>query len=180
MLLQANVNWFRYKIYVNNRSKQLKTKIWRNNIFFLIFVPTVHVREVFLPYFFCPFYRFSILVFLTFSFIFSSPSLMPMKAYTVCARAQASIFIVFWPFSPKKIAKLLKKSERWPNKWSKVKTLEDKPRSEWPPFFTINCVRNIIEKAVRICVIIPQNRKVKKKFNFTLSIRVSSTMVWGY
>ena len=28
-------------------------------------------------------------------------------------------------------------------------------------FFT-NCVRNIIEKAVSICVIIPQNRKVKK------------------
>ena len=37
--------------------------------------------------------------------------------------------MVFWPFSPKKIAKL---SERWPNKWSKVKTLEDKPRSGWP------------------------------------------------
>ena len=30
--------------------------------------------------------------------------------------------------SKKKIVKLLKKSERWPNKWSKVKTLEDKPR----------------------------------------------------
>ena len=86
---------------------------------------------------------------------------MKMKAYTVCARAQASIFMVFWPFSPKKkIVKLLKKSERWPNKWSKVKTLEDKPGSE-RPFFT-NCVRNIIEKAVSICVIIPQNRKVKK------------------
>ena len=28
-------------------------------------------------------------------------------------------------------------------------------------FFT-KCVRNIIEKAVSICVIIPQNRKVKK------------------
>ena len=54
--------------------------------------------------------------------------------YTVCARAQASIFMVFWPFRPKKIAKLLKKSERWPNKWSKVKTLEDKPRSGWPLF----------------------------------------------
>ena len=86
---------------------------------------------------------------------------MKLKAYNVCARAQASIFMVFWPLSPKKkIAKLLKKSERWPNKWSKVKTLEDKPRSKWP-FFT-KCVRNIIEKAVSICIIIPQNRKVKK------------------
>ena len=69
--------------------------------------------------------------------------------------------MVFWPFSRKKNAKLLKKSERWPNKRSKVKTLESKPSmSEWP-FFT-KCVRNIIEKAVSICVIIPQNRKVKK------------------
>ena len=90
---------------------------------------------------------------------------MKMKAYTVCARAQASIFMVFWSFSQNKIVKLLKKSERWPNKWSKVKTLEDKPKSAWP-FFT-NCARNIIEKAVSICLIIPQNRKVK---NFQLHI----------
>ena len=60
---------------------------------------------------------------------------MKMKAYTICARAQASIFMVFWPFSgKKKLAKLLKKSERWPKKWSKVKTLEDKLRSGWPFF----------------------------------------------
>ena len=46
-------------------------------------------------------------------------------------------------------------------------------------FFT-NCGRNIIEKVVSICVIIiPQNRKVKKKFNFTLSIKVSGTTVQG-
>ena len=37
-------------------------------------------------------------------------------------------------------------------------------------FFT-NCVRNVIEKALSICVIIPQNRTVKN-FNFTLSIKV--------
>ena len=38
---------------------------------------------------------------------------MKMKTYTVCARAQASIFMVFWPISKKKeIAKLLKTSER--------------------------------------------------------------------
>ena len=83
-----------------------------------------------------------------------------MKAYTVCARAQASIFMVFCPFSPKKIVKLLKKSERCPNKWSKVKTLEDKPGVHGR--FITNCVRNIIEKALSICLIIPQNRKVKK------------------
>ena len=27
---------------------------------------------------------------------------MKMKTYTVCARAQASIFMVFWPISKKK------------------------------------------------------------------------------
>ena len=46
------------------------------------------------------------------------------------------------------------------NKWSKVKTLEDKPRSVWPSFF--KCVRNVIEKAVSLCVINLQDRKVKK------------------
>ena len=60
---------------------------------------------------------------------------MKMKAYTVCAKAHASIFMAFWLFSQNKIVKLLKKSERWPNKWSKVKTLEDtKSRSGWPFF----------------------------------------------
>ena len=60
---------------------------------------------------------------------------MKMKAYAVCARAQASIFMVFRPFSQKKKSpKLLKKSERWPNQWSKLNTLEDKPRSGWSFF----------------------------------------------
>ena len=48
-----------------------------------------------------------------------------------------------------------------------VKTLEDKPSSVWPSFF--KCVRNVIEKPVSICVIILQDRKVKKNFNFTIS-----------
>ena len=46
------------------------------------------------------------------------------------------------------------------NKWSKVKTLEDKPRSVWPSFF--KSVRNVIEKAVSICITNLQDRKVKK------------------
>ena len=88
---------------------------------------------------------------------------MKMKAYTVCARAQASIFMVFWPFSPKKIVKLLKKSERWPNKWSKVKTLEDKPRSA-RLFFHKLCEKYYQKscKTSILCLIIPQNRAGKK------------------
>ena len=53
-----------------------------------------------------------------------------------------------------------------------VKTLEDKPRKLQRVDgrrFT-NCVRNVIEKAVSICVIIQQDRKVKKKFNLTHSL----------
>ena len=85
-----------------------------------------------------------------------------MKVYTVCARAQASIFMVFWPFSSKKLPNFWRNlnDERWSSEWSKVKTLEDNQGVDGR-FFT-NCVRNIIEKAVSICVIIPQNRKVKK------------------
>ena len=82
---------------------------------------------------------------------------MKMKAYTVCARAQASIFMVFWPFSQKKIVKLLKKSERWPNKWSKVKTLEDKPRSGWP-FFHKLCEKYYRKSCKYMC-----NNSTKQK-----------------
>ena len=39
----------------------------------------------------------------------------------------------------KKIAKFLRKSERWLHKWSKVKTLENKPRSGWPFSFDKLC-----------------------------------------
>ena len=46
------------------------------------------------------------------------------------------------------------------NKWSKVKTLEDKPRSVWPSVFKF--VRSVIEKAACICVINLQDRMIKK------------------
>ena len=56
---------------------------------------------------------------------------MKMKVYTVCARAQASIFMVFWPFKSKE-----RRSHKLCEKY--------------------------YQKAVSICVIIPQDRKVKK------------------
>ena len=82
---------------------------------------------------------------------------MKMKAYTVCATDQASIFMVFWPFSQKTIRQILKKSERWPNKWSKVKTLEGKPRSRWP-FFHQMC-----EKYYRKSCKYRRNNSTKQK-----------------
>ena len=45
-------------------------------------------------------------------------------------------------------------------------------------FFT-NCVKNVIEKAVSICVIIQQDCKVKRKLQLH-NIKVSSTTVWRY
>ena len=61
------------------------------------------------------------------------------------------------------------------NKWSKVQTLEDKPRSVWPSFF--KCVRNVIEKAVL------RNKSTRQKGEKKLqlhNIKVSSTTVWRY
>ena len=86
------------------------------------------------------------------------------------------LFLRYSGHSVKEIAKLLKTSDLWVNKWPKVKTLEDKARSEWP-FFLTKCVRNVIKKAVSIYVIIQQERKVKLQLD---NIKVSSTTVWRY
>ena len=71
---------------------------------------------------------------------------------------------------------MLKKSQRWPIKWSKVKTLEDKPRGGWPFF------RKLCEKYYRKSCKYRRNKSTKQKgrknFNFTLSIKVSSTTAW--
>ena len=128
------------------------------------------------PYFLCPFCRFSIFVFVAFSFVFSTLSRKWRRALFVLELRH--LFFRYSVHLIKEIVKLLKKSERWENKWSKVKTLQDKPRSRWPVFFT-NCVKNVIEKAVSICVIIQQDCKVKRKLQLH-NIKVSSTTVWRY
>ena len=46
-------------------------------------------------------------------------------------------------------------------------------------FFFTNCVKNVIEKVVSICVIIQQDCKVKRKLQLH-NIKVSSTTVWRY
>ena len=128
------------------------------------------------PYFSCPFCMFSIFVFLAFSFVFSA--LLRKWRRTLFVLELRHLFLRYSVRLVKEIVKLLKKSERWENKWSKVKTLQDKPRSRWPVFFT-NCVKNVIEKAVSICVIIQQDCKVKRKLQLH-NIKVSSTTVWRY
>ena len=129
------------------------------------------------PYFSCPFCRFSIFVFLAFSFVFSTISWKWRR--TLFVLKLRYLFLRYSFQLVKEIVKLLKKSERWENKWSKVKTLQDKPRSRWPGFFFTNCVKNVIERAVSICVIIQQDWKVKRKLQLH-NIKVSSTTVWRY
>ena len=79
----------------------------------------MHVREFFschiFPAHFVGFlfsYFFAVFFYFLYSFA-------KMKAYTVCATAQASIFTVFWPFSQRAVSEQLVK---------RIKTLEDKPR----------------------------------------------------
>ena len=114
--------------------------------------------------------------FLAFSFVFST--LLRKWRRTLFLPELKRLFLRYSVHLAKEIVKLLKKSERWENKWSKVKTLQDKTRSRWPVFFT-NCVKNVIEKAVSICVMIQQDCKVKRKLQLH-NIKVSSTTVWRY
>ena len=57
---------------------------------------------------------------------------MKMKAYTVCARAQASIFMVFWPFSRKKKSPNCWRSVNDGRKVVKSKDLRRQTKEGWP------------------------------------------------
>ena len=110
------------------------------------------------PYFSCSFCRFSILVFLTFSFIFSTPSWKWRS--TLFVLELRHLFLWFSGHSvQKKKCQIVEEIWTMIERVVKSKGLRRQPRSGWP-FFT-NCVRNIIEKAASIGVIIPKNRKVK-------------------
>ena len=123
----------------------------------------MHYPIFFPPYFSCPFCRFSIFVFGAFSFVFST--LWRKWRRTLFVLEIRHLFLRYSVHLVKEIIKFLKKFERWENKWSKVKTLQDKPRSRWPVFFFTNCVKNVIEKPVSICVIIQQDCKVSFEHN---------------
>ena len=124
------------------------------------------------PYISCPF-RFPIFVFFCrflYFYYFTK-----MKAYTVCAIELRNLFLRSSGYSVEEIGKLLKKSEV--NKWSKVKTLEDKPRRWWLLF--CKYVTNAIEKAVSMSPVRKNSTRQKGKKNSTFNnIKVSSTTVW--
>ena len=68
--------------------------------------------------------------------------------------------MVFWPFSSRKLPNCC---EDWTMTEQVVKSKDLRRKTKkWMAVFFTNCVRNVIEKAVSICIIIPQNRRVKK------------------
>ena len=129
-------------------------------------------RHTFLPilYFFFFFFSFVCLLFFFlpfFFFIFCTLSRKWRPALFVLTLRH--LFLQSYGHSVTVSAKLLNKCERY--KWTGVQ--------KWMAvFFWFKCVRNVIEKAVSTCVIILQDRKVKKiqLHNF----KVSSTTVWRY
>ena len=61
---------------------------------------------------------------------------MKMKAYTVYARAQASIFMVFWPFSRKKNRQIVEEVWTMTEKVVKSKELRRQTK-EWMAVFSL-------------------------------------------
>ena len=102
----------------------------------------MHVLEFFPLYFSGPFCRFSIFDFFFFFFcrflLFSLLLHENEGLHYFRALELRHLFLRFSGHSVKEISKLLKKSERYKvNKRSKVKTLEDKPRSGGRCFFNV-------------------------------------------
>ena len=127
------------------------------------------------PYFSCPFCRFSIFAFLAFSFVFSTLSRKWRR--TLFVLELRHLFIRYFVHLVKEIVKLLKKSERWENKWSKVKTLPDKPRSRWPFFFYKLC-----EKCYRKSSKYMRNNSTRlqgEKKKYKIPVRILLDVLFG-
>ena len=123
--------------YPNNRSKQFQTKIWRNYNFFK-FLPELYTyARFFPPILFLPFCRLSILVFVSFSFIFSIPS-WKWRPTLFSDRDQASIFMVFWPFSRKKKGQIVEEVWTMTEDVDKSKDLRKQTKHEWMAVFSQN------------------------------------------
>ena len=114
----------------------------------------------FLPsYFPCPFCRVSIFVFLPFSFV------TKLKAYTVCARAQASIFTVFWPFSQRNCQIV---EDVWPMSEQVAKSKDLRRQSkEWMAVFFNKVCEECYQKSCKYI----RNNPTRKK---------SKTSAWQY
>ena len=96
------------------------------------------------------------IVFFSFSYSF-----IKLKAYTVCASLLRHLFLWSSGYSVKKNCLIAEEVSTMTEQVVKSKDLRRPTKGVDGRFFA-DCVRNIIEKAVSICVIIPQNRKVKK------------------
>ena len=105
------------------------------------------------PYFPCPFCRVSIFVFLPFSFV------TKLKAYTVCARAQASIFTVFWPFSQRNCQIV---QDVWPMSEQVAKSKDLRRQSkEWMAVFFNKVCEECYQKSCKYIRNNPTRKKSK-------------------
>ena len=123
----------------------------------LKFCPTcARTRGFFSRYFCYPFCRFSIFVFFAAFFYF---------LYTVCATGLQSSSICFYgllAIRSKKLANCRRGMNDLSEQVVKSKDLRRQTQDWVPLLFYNKCVRNVIKKAVKVFVIILQDRKVKE------------------
>ena len=132
------------------------------------------------PYFACPFCRFSILVFLSFSFIFSTPSWKWRP--TLFVLELRHLFLWSSGHLAKKKGQIVEEVWTMTKQVVKSKDLRGKTKERMAVFFFFfffftKWVRNIFKKAVGICVIIPQNRKLREFQLHIIDQSFSNTMV---
>ena len=144
---------------------------------FLSFSRNVHVREFFPAIFFLPFCRFSIFVFWRFLFF----SLLFHENEGVHCLCQSSDIYFLGTLSVQsKKFQIVDEVSTMREQVVKSKDLTRQTKEQMACFFFFtNCVKNVIEKAVSICVILQQDCKVKRKLQLH-NIKVPSTTVWRY
>ena len=123
-------------------------------------LPQMYTFARFFPsYFSCPFCRLSIFVFLSFYFMLSTPSWK--WRLTPFVLELRRLFSWSSGHSVKENSQIFEEVCTMTEQVVKSKDLR-KQTKKWMAVFFTNCVTNVIEKDVSICVIIQQNWKVKK------------------
>ena len=117
--------------------KAISNQIWRNYDLFSFLPNCTRTRGFSRHAFPSHFVGFLFWYFNCFLF-FSLYPFMKMKTYTVCARAQASIFMVFWPISEKKRnCQIVEDVWTMTKQVVKIKDLRRQTK-EWMAFFSQN------------------------------------------
>ena len=145
--------------------------------FFFNFCPNcTNTRDFSRHIFPAHFVTFLFLVFVSFSFIFSTPSWKWRPTLFVLDLGHLCLWSSGYSVK-KKLSNYWRSLNDDQAKWSKVKTLEDKPRSGCR--FLNKLLGRYYQKSCKYMRNNSSKQKGKKKFNFTLSIKVSGTTVRG-